>query len=92
MDLGLNDKVVIVTGGASGIGAAISTLLAEEGAIPAILARDVPPAAFMAALQALQPAASFQAVELTNETACGEAVAALAARMDGSMGWSTMPE
>jgi L-fucose dehydrogenase len=59
MDLGLNDKVVIVTGRASGIGAAISTLLAKEGAIPAILARDVPSAAFMSALQALRPAASF---------------------------------
>jgi NAD(P)-dependent dehydrogenase (short-subunit alcohol dehydrogenase family) len=80
MDLGLNGKVVIVTGGASGIGAAISTLLAEEGAIPAILARDVPPAAFMVALQELQPAASFKTVELTDEAACGEAVAALVVR------------
>ena len=30
MDLHLQDKVVIVTGGASGIGAAISLALAEE--------------------------------------------------------------
>ncbi len=30
MDLGLKDKVVVVTGGGSGIGAAISTVLAEE--------------------------------------------------------------
>jgi L-fucose dehydrogenase len=80
MDLGLNGKVVIVTGGASGIGAAISILLAEEGAIPAILARDTPPPAFMLALQGSQPAASFQAVELTDEAACGAAVAALIAR------------
>ncbi|WP_430511990.1 hypothetical protein [Pannonibacter phragmitetus] len=31
MDLGLKDKVIIVTGGASGIGAAVTEILAEEG-------------------------------------------------------------
>ncbi|MDZ4393606.1 MAG: hypothetical protein U1B82_11625 [Cypionkella sp.] len=31
LDLGLKDKVVIVTGGSVGIGAAISQTLAEEG-------------------------------------------------------------
>ncbi|MCA3857837.1 MAG: short-chain dehydrogenase, partial [Burkholderia sp.] len=36
MDLNLQDKVVIVTGGASGIGAAISMRLAGEGAIPVV--------------------------------------------------------
>jgi L-fucose dehydrogenase len=36
MDLHLQDKVVIVTGGAAGIGAAISLQLAAEGAIPVI--------------------------------------------------------
>ena len=42
MDLGLKDKIVVVTGGASGIGAAISTVLAEEGAVPVIYARSAP--------------------------------------------------
>ena len=37
MDLHLKDKVVIVTGGASGIGAAISITLAQEGAVPVII-------------------------------------------------------
>ncbi|HEY4063044.1 MAG TPA: SDR family oxidoreductase [Puia sp.] len=37
MDLQLKNKVIIVTGGASGIGAAICKTLAEEGAIPCIL-------------------------------------------------------
>ncbi len=40
MDLYLKDKVVIVTGGSSGIGEAISRLLAEEGAIPVIASRN----------------------------------------------------
>jgi len=40
MDLQLKDKIVLVTGGAKGIGAAISRALAQEGAIPVIVDRD----------------------------------------------------
>lgn len=40
MDLRLKDKVVIVTGGAKGIGAGIVRVLAEEGAIPVIVGRN----------------------------------------------------
>jgi L-fucose dehydrogenase len=40
MDLGLKDKVVIVTGGAKGIGAAIVRACAQEGAVPVIVGRD----------------------------------------------------
>jgi L-fucose dehydrogenase len=40
MDLQLKDKVVIVTGGAKGIGAAIVHSLTAEGAIPVIVDRD----------------------------------------------------
>jgi NAD(P)-dependent dehydrogenase (short-subunit alcohol dehydrogenase family) len=42
MDLRLQDKVIIVTGGSKGIGAAIVSLLAEEGAIPVIIGRNKP--------------------------------------------------
>src|SRR5271166_6356300 len=40
MDLQLKDKVVIVTGGAKGIGAAIVRGCAAEGAVPVIVGRD----------------------------------------------------
>jgi L-fucose dehydrogenase len=42
MDLGLTDKVVVITGGAKGIGAAITRAVAREGAIPVIVDRDAP--------------------------------------------------
>jgi L-fucose dehydrogenase len=40
MELGLKDKVFLVTGGASGIGEAISRALVAEGAIPVIVGRE----------------------------------------------------
>lgn len=42
MDLQLSDKVVLITGGAKGIGAAIARACAAEGAIAAIVDRDRP--------------------------------------------------
>jgi L-fucose dehydrogenase len=41
MDLLLKDKVVIVTGGAKGIGAAIVRTLGDEGAFPVVVDRDI---------------------------------------------------
>jgi L-fucose dehydrogenase len=40
MDLGLKDKIIIVTGGARGIGEGIVRLLAKEGALPVIAGRN----------------------------------------------------
>ena len=40
MDLHLTDKVIIVTGGAKGIGAGIVKILAAEGAIPVVVGRN----------------------------------------------------
>jgi L-fucose dehydrogenase len=40
MDLQLRNKVILITGGAKGIGAAITRACAEEGAIPIVIDRD----------------------------------------------------
>ncbi|OGB58108.1 MAG: short-chain dehydrogenase [Burkholderiales bacterium RIFOXYD12_FULL_59_19] len=80
MDLHLKDKVVMVTGGGSGIGAAISLALAREGAIPVILGKNPLDAAFMVALAPIQPAYQFIQLELSDDQACQNAVAATAAR------------
>src|SRR5258706_7363230 len=40
MDLQIKDKIIIVSGGAKGIGEGIVKLLAKEGAIPVIIGRS----------------------------------------------------
>lgn len=74
MDLGLSGKVVIVTGGGAGIGAAISTCLATEGAIPVIFARRAPDPAFLDALQQSSPQADWVQADLSRDADCGRAV------------------
>ena len=74
MDLHLKDKVVIVTGGASGIGAAISLQLASEGAIPVVFGKSPPHDGFKERLLSLQPKARFFLLDLTDEDKCNQAV------------------
>ena len=40
MDLHLRDHVILVSGGAKGIGAGICRVLAAEGAIPVVIGRN----------------------------------------------------
>lgn len=80
MDLQLKDKVVIVTGGASGIGAAISLTLAQEGAIPVILGKSPMPSEFAQQIQAQASQYLFIQVELSDDAACKAAVAQTVAR------------
>ncbi len=75
MDLGLQNKVVIVTGGASGIGAAVSSRIAAEGGIPVVFGRSDPPPDFLNTLCADSPKASFVRVDLSDDAACRAAVA-----------------
>lgn len=86
MDLGLTGKVVIVTGGASGIGAAISEGLAQEGAIPVILARSAPSPGWMDDLRRACPQARLIPTELTSDAECRAAVEETAAELGGVYG------
>lgn len=80
MDLGLTDKVVVVTGGGAGIGAAVSLMLAEEGAVPAVFARRAPEAGFLSRLKALAPEADWIEADLSRDAACQGAVERARAR------------
>lgn len=79
MNLGLDGKVVIVTGGGAGIGGAVSAVLAEEGAIPVIFGRSPLLPEFEAYLRAAQPGMRFYRVDVTDDRACALAVEAVAA-------------
>lgn len=70
MDLNLQGRLVVVTGGGSGIGAGITEVLVEEGARVAIVSRSAPDADWLA-----QTGASFFRAELSDEAACTAAVA-----------------
>lgn len=74
MDLHLKGKAVIVTGGGSGIGAAISLTLAAEGAVPVIVGRSPLAAEFEARLRSLAPEARFIQADLSDDAACEAAV------------------
>ncbi len=72
MDLHLKDKVIIVTGGAKGIGEAIVRLLVEEGAIPAILDKDEQSSKRI--LSGIHNKGHFIKTDLTSSVACQKAV------------------
>ena len=74
MDMGLKDKIVVVTGGASGIGAAISMALADEGAVPVIYARTPPSDTFLAELARKSPKAGWVQADLSKDDECRFAV------------------
>lgn len=86
MDLGLKNKVFIVTGGGAGIGGAISLTLAQEGAAVAIFGRSALLPEFIDALNEQQATYSFHQLDVTQEDACQREVAAVIAqygRLDG---------
>ena len=95
MDLGLDGRVVIVTGGASNIGRAISHEFATEGAVVAIFDRDDAMAARTAAeIGAAGGRAAPYSVDLTDVEATAAATAAVEADLGpigvlvNNVGWN----
>jgi L-fucose dehydrogenase len=81
MDLELTDKIVLVTGGAKGIGAAIVRALAREGAVPVVIDRDEPAARDLEReIGASGGQMEFVAAELTDLAQCRAAVDAALGR------------
>ena len=81
MDLGLRGKVVLVTGGARGIGRAVSGVLAAEGAVPVIVGHDAADNdAAVRAIAAAGGTAHAVLAELTRTEECRAAVASAVAR------------
>jgi NAD(P)-dependent dehydrogenase (short-subunit alcohol dehydrogenase family) len=75
MDLGLKDKVVIITGGAKGIGAATVRILTDEGAIPVIIDKDGEALEKMQqALQAAGKESLLMLLEITEAKNCQQIV------------------
>jgi 3-oxoacyl-[acyl-carrier protein] reductase/L-fucose dehydrogenase len=87
MDLQLKDKVIIVTGGAKGIGEGIVQVLAAEGAIPVVIGRNETDNLKVVNQIIADGGRSFQVVaELSEPEASAKAVAAVIAkfgRIDG---------
>lgn len=87
MDLQLKDKVIIVTGGAKGIGEGIVKVLANEGAIPVIIGRSEDDNRKLMNEIITDGRQAFQVVaELTHPEECKKAVDAVVAkfnRIDG---------
>jgi L-fucose dehydrogenase len=75
MDLNLKDKIIIVTGGAKGIGAGITKVLAAEGAIPVIIGRNMKDNESI--LAEIGGKGFSVTAELTNPEACKTAIDAI---------------
>ena len=75
MDLGLDQKIFLVTGGAKGIGEGITRALAQEGAIPVILGRNEKDnISLVEELHTLGLKAAQFPVELSEQEQCAEVI------------------
>ena len=78
MDLGLQDKVIIVTGGGAGIGAGISRACLAEGARVIVLGRPSQNVKdFMAEMKAANAKCDLVEAHLEDTNRCKEAIAAI---------------
>jgi L-fucose dehydrogenase len=87
MDLQLRNKIILITGGAKGIGAAITRACAEEGAIPIVVDRDKAAGELLHnGLAETGVPSHFLEVDLASSQSCQDAVqgsAAIYGRLDG---------
>ena len=75
MDLNLKNKVIIVTGGARGIGEGIVMSLTQEGAIPVVIGRDEKDnLAIVAKVKSMGGTAFHVVAELTSDQECKQAI------------------
>src|SRR5262249_60759290 len=89
MELGLRERVVIVTGGARGIGLGIARVLGAEGATPVIFGHNANDNE--AAVKSIGERAAAVTAELTRTEECRRAVAAGGARLGRIFGPVTNP-
>jgi L-fucose dehydrogenase len=76
MDLGLKDKLIVVTGGGSGIGASITRACLQEGARVVILSRpDQTTSAFLAEMETAQAKCRFVEAHLEDLDRCKSSIA-----------------
>jgi len=75
MDLHLNNKVIVISGGAKGIGAAIAKSVAAEGALPVIISRDENDnKKLVAEIEEQGLKAGYVTAELSNPDSCKDAI------------------
>jgi L-fucose dehydrogenase len=75
MDLQLNEKVILITGGAKGIGAAITRACSQESAIPVIVDHDAEAGKqLLAELQSAGKSCGLLNLDLLQSQNCSEAV------------------
>ena len=74
MELGLGGKVIIVTGGGSGIGGSVVEKLSLLGATPIILDKSKPSNTFYEQTKKICPSATWKTLDLRNDKDCSNAV------------------
>ena len=81
MELGLQEKVIIVTGGSSGIGASVVDKLSLIGATPVIIDKSKPDDTFYETIKKRCPRAIWKTLDLCDDKDCEYAVKDILAKL-----------
>ena len=82
MELGLQEKVIIVTGGGSGIGASVIDKLSLIGATPVIIDKSEPDDMFYETIKKRCPRAIWKTLDLCDDKDCKNAVKDILAKLN----------